>query len=583
MTRIFATTLPRTVDTLIKEFASPDHKGQVIEAWLFNDAETRKAAEATFAKQGITAKFRSAYKPLLHFFLEEIDIGAQNFSDISVTYPRNDVAPNNRFLLETYPLAALVGDANISFHAGPRTDGVYDVVLTDQNGITNTYEVFAPNRVHQDLVSETHLSPTGWLRITDPDGIVIRNGQFDTDYEILFAQTMKAIAAHEWGSSEPYFDELNITVELPGQDQAIGHGHEEISLHEALHEDFYFSLLELFQVKSGRPLGDRGLQPGQIVPEIKAGNDQLTVTVENRPLSKTEIKGPAQNLDTANNPLTSAQIADELAKIDGEVFTAQSRSGRTITARYHSGTDIPVMISGGQHPNEITGPSGALRGAQALAKRDGAHFTISPLENPDGYALHQRLIIDNPRHMHHAARYTALGDDLEYRTGTNLLEKEIRKKAQDISKAQLHLNLHGYPSHEWTRPLSGYVPRGFGMWTLPKGFFLIMRHHDAWTDHAMTFIDQVTGHLATIPGLLDFNNAQIELYRTHAGDTGFDIINGFPCMISVDDRHDVPLTLITEYPDETIYGPEFIAGHTAQMETVIAAYNAHQKLMAQQV
>ena len=54
-------------------------------------------------------------------------------------------------------------------------------------------------------------------------------------------------------------------------------------------------------------------------------------------------------------------------------------------------------------------------------------------------------------------------------------------------------------------------------------------------------------------------------------------------MISVDDRHDVPLTLITEYPDETIYGPEFIAGHTAQMETVIAAYDAHQKLMAQQV
>ena len=124
MTRIFATTLPRTVDTLIKEFASPDHKGQVIEAWLFNDAETRKAAEATCAKHGITAKFRSTYKPLLHFFLEEIDIGAQNFSDISVTYPRNDVAPNNRFLLETYPLAALVGDTKISFHAGPRTDGV---------------------------------------------------------------------------------------------------------------------------------------------------------------------------------------------------------------------------------------------------------------------------------------------------------------------------------------------------------------------------------------------------------------------------------------------------------------------------
>ena len=581
MTRIFATTLPRTIDTLIRDFATPAHKGQVIEAWLFDDAPSRRAAEAAFAKHGITATIRSSYKPLLHFFLEEIDLAAQPYSDIRVTYPRHEAANDNRFLLETYPLGALVGDARISFHAGPRTDGIYEVVLTDRNGATTSHEVFAPNRVHRDTVNETHLSPTGWLRISDADGTVIGDAQLDTDYETLFHQTMAAIAAHDWGNQEPYFNELNITVELPGQDHPIAHGHEAISLHEALHEDFYFSLLELFQVKSGRPLGDRGLQPGQIVPEIKAGTDKLTVTVESRALSTTEITGPAQDLDTANNPLTSAQIADELGKIDGDVFTAQSRSGRTINARYHSGTDIPVMISGGQHPNEITGPSGALRAAKALAKRDGAHFTISPLENPDGYALHQRLIIDNPCHMHHAARYTALGDDLEYRTGANLLEKEIRKKAQDISKAQLHVNLHGYPSHEWTRPLSGYVPRGFYMWTLPKGFFLIMRHHDDWTDHANAFIDLVTKHLATIPGLLDFNNAQIELYCTHAGDTGFDIINGFPCMISIDDRHDVPLTLITEYPDETIYGAEFIAGHTAQMETVIAAYDAHQKLMAQ--
>ena len=57
--------------------------------------------------------------------------------------------------------------------------------------------------------------------------------------------------------------------------------------------------------------------------------------------------------------------------------------------------------------------------------------------------------------MHHAARYTALGDDLEYRVKGALYEKEIRHKAREISQAQLHINLHGYPSHERTRPLSG--------------------------------------------------------------------------------------------------------------------------------
>jgi hypothetical protein len=79
---------------------------------------------------------------------------------------------------------------------------------------------------------------------------------------------------------------------------------------------------------------------------------------------------------------------------------------------------------------------------------------------------------------------------------------------------------------------------------------------------------------------VDYNNAQIALFEKHAGETGFRIINGFPCLIGVDDRHTVPLTLITEYPDETIYGDDFIRGHTAQMETVLSAYEALQKLSA---
>ena len=111
------------------------------------------------------------------------------------------------------------------------------------------------------------------------------------------------------------------------------------------------------------------------------------------------------------------------------------------------------------------------------------HFAISPLENPDGYALHHRLRSENAHHMHHAARYTALGDDVESRGDTPVFESVIRKKQLAEMDAKLHLNLHGYPSHEWTRPLSGYLPRGFELWTLPKGFFLIMRHHPEWAEN----------------------------------------------------------------------------------------------------
>lgn len=571
MTVIVDTTIERTLDRIVAT-AVP---GQSFEAWTFDDTQSRRAAEAKLKAKGVDARLRSAYKPLLFAFLEEIDLGG--VTAIAIHHPVHEHAPANRFRLEAYPLAALVSERPITFTPRADRNFSYDVVLTRDEG-TETLQVLAPNRVHADLVGETNVSPTGWLRHDgDPLG-----ARLETDYEQLFEQALQPVADHDWGSQEPYFEELNIRVTYPAADKPLAAGDEVVSLREALHEDFYFALLEFFQKKSGRPLGDRGLKPGQIVPEILHSEGSVAVRVETRPLTTGFTDCAEQEIDTATEPLAASQIAHLLADIGGEAFEARSRSGRTVAGRYVKGSDAAVMISGGQHPNETTGIVGAIRAARELRARPNAHFTISPLENPDGYALHQRLRVDNPRHMHHAARYTALGDDLEYRTpetaGAHLNEKAIRLQAQALSGAGLHVNLHGYPSHEWTRPLSGYVPRNFAMWTLPKGFFLIMRHLAGWTEQAEAVLDHVTRHLSGIPGILDYNSRQLELYKVHAGETGFRIINGFPCMSSVDDRHTVPLTLITEYPDETIYGEDFIAGHTAQMETVLSAYEAWQRL-----
>ncbi|OAE49742.1 M14 family metallopeptidase [Agrobacterium tumefaciens] len=572
MSQIFDKTFERTLDALVAN-AEP---GQAFEAWSFDDAKSRREAENRLKKKGVSARIRSAYKPLLFTFIEEINL--DGVDTIEVRYPVHANAPANRFRLEAYPLAALVGDAKLDFIARDDDAFHYDVTLS-RNGKTETLKVLAPNRVHADIVGETNVSPTGWFRLAgDASG-----ERLETEYEQLFHAAINAIANHGWGNDEPYFEELNIRVAHPAEDLALSVGDEVVSLREALHEDFYFSLLEFFQKKSGRPLGDRGLKPGQIVPEIVKSEGKVSVRIETRPLTTAFLDGGEQLIDEAREPIAAGQIAKLLSGIGGEAFEARSRSGRTLAARYIAGSDAAVMISGGQHPNETTGVVGAIRAARKLVARKGAHFTISPLENPDGYALHQRLRVDNPRHMHHAARYTALGDDLEYRTlensGSHLNEKEIRFKAQEISGAKLHVNLHGYPSHEWTRPLSGYVPRNFAMWTLPKGFFLIIRHHADWERQAEALLDRVTRHLGAIPGLLDYNNRQIALYGIHAGETGFRIINGFPCLSSIDDRHTVPMTLITEYPDETIYGNDFITGHTAQMETVLSAYDAWQEIL----
>ncbi|MGP4672624.1 M14 family metallopeptidase [Agrobacterium salinitolerans] len=576
MSQIFDQTFERTLDTLLAN-AEP---GQSFEAWSFDDAKSRREAENRLKKKGVSARIRSAYKPLLFTFLEEISL--DGVDTIEVRYPVHASAPANRFRLEAYPLAALVGDTKIDFIARKDDEFHYDVTLS-RNGKTETLKVLAPNRVHTDIVGETNVSPTGWFR---PAGNA-SGERLETDFERLFEAAIQAVADHGWGDNEPYFEELNIRVTHPAEDLPLAVGDEVVSLREALHEDFYFSLLEFFQKKSGRPLGDRGLKPGQIVPEIVKSEGEVSVRIEARRLTTVFLDGREQEIDTASEPVAAGQLTKLLEEIGGEAFEARSRSGRILAARYVAGSDAAVMISGGQHPNETTGIVGAIRAARRLAGRKGAHFTISPLENPDGYALHQRLRADNPRHMHHAARYTALGDDLEYRTpensGSHINEKEIRFKAQDISGASLHVNLHGYPSHEWTRPLSGYVPRNFAMWTLPKGFFLIIRHHADWERQAEALLDRVTRHLGAIPGLLDYNNRQIALYEIHAGETGFRIINGFPCLSSVDDRHTVPMTLITEYPDETIYGNDFITGHTAQMETVLSAYDAWQEILSPQV
>ncbi|NLS17444.1 peptidase M14 [Rhizobium sp. P40RR-XXII] len=574
MTLIFERRFERTLLRLVADAKA----GRNFEAWTFDDRQSRQQAERELEEKGVKARIRSAYKPLVNAFIEDIDL--QGVDTIEIQYPVHPNAPDNRFRLEAYPLAAMVGNRKIAFVARTDSEFHYDVLLKSDAGQERQLKVLVPNHVHIDAAGETSVSPTGWLA---HEGNVTGE-RLLTDYEELFEETIAVITHFDWGVSEPYFEELNIRVTLPATDEALPVGDEVMSLREALHEDFYFSLLEFFQKKSGRPLGDRGLKPGQIVPQILPSSGEVSVKVETQPLTSSYWDGVEQRIETATEPLAVQQIEAVLTEIGGEAFEAVTRSGRAVRARYIKGRDAAVMISGGQHANETTGGAGALRAAQQLAGIEGAHFTISPLENPDGYALHQRLRKDSPRHMYHAARYTALGDDLEYRTEENagpyLYEKKIRFKAERLSGAQLHVNLHGYPAHEWTRPLSGYVPRNFAMWTLPKGFFLIARYHAGWAAQAERLLDKVTKHLGSIPGLLDYNNSQIALYETHAGETSFRIINGFPCLANIDDRHTVPMTLITEYPDETIYGEAFIAGHTAQMETVLSAYSAWQEIMA---
>jgi hypothetical protein len=579
-TVLLETSVPRTLDAWLERFGSGAWRGARVEGWLFEGVAARRAAEQRLAAAGVQARFRSAYKPLVHFFLEEVDTAG--LASATVRYPVHPQAAPARFLLEAYPLAGCWPGCRIDFVAGG-ADLHHEVTLAWHDGRTRQARVFAPNRLHVGTSGATLLSPTGWLRVQEASG-AIADAAESTEYEQLFAHLLQAVERHPWPASEPFFERLDLRADLPGFEQRLPLEGETISSHEALHEDIYFSLLEIFQRRSGRAPGDRQLQPGQIVPDVLGcdGEARLRITLrgyESGTTGTTAAGGDATPLELLGSAPSSDRIARETERLDGQRFEARSRQGRRVAGVYHPGRAAPVFISGGQHANETSGIVGALRAAQALQAQPDAHFALLPLENPDGYELLHELCAQHPAHMHHAARYSALGDDIEYRTRPPLHEREVRQQAVALSQAQLHVNLHGYPAHEWTRPLSGYLPQGFELWTVPKGFFLVLRHHPGWGGQARALLERVGAALAEVPGLAEFNARQLALYAKHAGGLPFELVHGMACSVTEVERPGAPVTLITEFPDETVTGDAFRFAHTVQKETVLAAVRAWQGIV----
>jgi hypothetical protein len=576
MTVLLDESVPRALDQLVQQLQDDAMRGACVDAWLFEGAEPRRAAEERLAAAGVRARVRSAYKPLVHFFLE--DVATAGLRRATIRYPVCEPAASGRFLGEAYPLAALLTGVETRFlPGGPALS--YHVALVYHDGTAAAHEVFVPSEIRVDHLGERRLSPTGWLRITGSrGGLRDVDRRLDTEYETIFRKIIGAIQAHPWGPHEPQFEQLVIRAEFPGVERRLPYYDECISTGEAMHEDIYFSVLELFKHRAGRTVDDRITRPGQIVPDIHYTDREPRVRVALEPFDTAEPAQPAVPLETADRPLSLAQVHAELAAIGGRSFSAASRQGRAVPGIYRTGARPAIVVTAGQHANETSGVVGALRAARRLAAASDAHFAVIPLENPDGYALHRRLCATHPRHIHHAARYTAFGDELRDRTEEPWNETGARLDAFRLSGATLHINLHGYPAHEWTRPLTGYVPRGFDDFAIPKGFYLIVRHHPEWAERAVAFRTRVTERLAQIAELVAFNRGQLASYRAHVGEPPFPVYHDLPCQTIEDGRALTPLSLTTEFPDETIYGELFVLAHTVLMQTVLVAEEIHAAL-----
>ena len=143
-----------------------------------------------------------------------------------------------------------------------------------------------------------------------------------------------------------------------------------------------------------------------------------------------------------------------------------------------------LLVSARQHANEATSTQAVLRWLEAWLRDAALHrranLVLHPLENPDGARLHAACCALAPNHMHHAARYTAFGADLQANPrvrGEVIAESLMRHDAARRWRPVAHLNDHGYPAHAWIRSLSGFVPRGFGDWAMPTGHLTILTTH----------------------------------------------------------------------------------------------------------
>ncbi|UBV44801.1 hypothetical protein LAJ19_16130 (plasmid) [Deinococcus taeanensis] len=239
---------------------------------------------------------------------------------------------------------------------------------------------------------------------------------------------------------------------------------------------------------------------------------------------------------------------------------AHSVDGRPVPVVLRKDGDRPggVLVTAGQHANEATGPVAALNFLPQLVETS-LNFALLPLENPDGALLHQALIQVAPDHMHHAARYTSLGDDLEWRLrqGDRRWEAGARAWAQDQVGAGLHLNLHGYPAHEWVRPYSGYAPHGFESWALPAGFVTIVWYWPGHAEAARRLAEAIALDLQAVAGVVQHTQAALRASTAHVLTPHYEVIGGLPFILTEQPAALCPLTVITEAPDETVYGARF--------------------------
>ena len=670
-----------------------------IEAYASEGADVRAqlaprlAARFERAAVNVDAvRVRHAYRPALHWLLEEIEphlpaTTARLHIGVGRAALGDGVA--ERWLRELYPVAELIEarrpGLRVDLELGPeQRPPRYLAQAFDGHGrLLVTASLIPPLSDSALPLGASLPATTGAVRVLVADEVIAEElvaTDADAFWSWFARDVVPELTKCGQAGSVAALHEIAIIAALSEPDERLPLDHETDSVLEALHEDVYFGLLEAFDRASGSS-APRQLNPGRILPFVRAretaeswaqvtvrawGSDRVGVattdgafvtapacdaavrlqalqgrggqvetlllavdgvdggaaverlawasrtcpntfpsglrirlasadaaarqiafgpfapppaptTLPARPLHPHEVLAQARAL-SARTP--QARLATPHESALGQplaVLELGSPAGPAVSRARREAWKPTVLVSCRQHANEASSTNAAFAWMAELLDDDDllrrVNVVVHPLENPDGARLHAALCSLAPNHMHHAARYTAFGADLQTDPrvrGETIGESRLRHDAAIRWRPLLHLNNHGYPAHAWIRSHTGFVPRGFEDWSLPVGHLTIVTthaEHDATGELRTTIADEVAGALATDAGVRRQTFAQVARslrYRPFAN-VPFTYHDGFPFWLNHRPRPEAagpnpapraalaPLvTLITEVPDETV-------------------------------
>lgn len=309
-------------------------------------------------------------------------------------------------------------------------------------------------------------------------------------------------------------------------------------------------------------------QPEKIVQVPESNITSSNASLPDRPLLTREVASYAQQI-TQRFPHARLRAVRE--SLHGAPLIALELTSSTpYASRPRLAAWKPtVLVSARQHANEPSSTNAMFRWLEEELNQEKLlnriNLVFHPLENPDGARLHTALCQLADRHMHHAARYTGVGADLQSNPtsrGAVIPESKLRLETWHRWQPWLHLNCHGYPAHEWVRANGGYVPRQFEAWSLPFGYFTILISDPQHEELLEQLKDAVAKALALHPHLQRFTEQQIHRALPHLRSSAFPFVlkEGFPFLLTLKQTKEQTseevfapaITVITEVPDETV-------------------------------